>query len=481
MPKRKKQEVSEESFEYEELSWDVREAIGNLTYQMKQHHIKPALIYKMMAESPYDVDDRTLRRWWKKLDSEEPLFNDNKASGSKPSLSEFQKRILVGFVIHCNDVPKACGLRELKDFCFNVLKEDISLSTLSRLMKSVGMTSRVLRTDNKGFRYDREALREMIRKWVMERRLDGTWDDLGSLVCSIDFTFTSHRTRRETGFSPGGRYVFPRCQNAFTDTKFSGQPKAGGKASRYTNCILTALWSDGVNRTPAMMFTYNPAFRTDARGGRQKQRWLKHYREHLAHYGVSEERVVYMGALKGEKRTYVPESPELIHIFFGHYALDFPVIIFADGGNSTKNLGDLPFQAHYYYPSAVHAYLSPNDNGLHGPCKQNWRSEFRTFEDDVNCSLFLLHQMDLPEGEIVRGWFNRNFFRDGKGSVEMIDTTVDALMGPEAKRAKYFEACKVMYDTYVKEEPRRGKSHLVAQPEQLGDGLDGEWWNLYLE
>ena len=321
----------------------------------------------------------------------------------------------------------------------------------------------------------------MIRNWVMERRLDGTWDDMGTLVCSIDFTFTSQRTRRETGYAPEGRYALQIFPIAFTDTKCSCQPRGGGKVSRYTNCILTALWSDGVNRTPAMMFTYNPAFRTDARGGRQKQRWLKHYREHLAHYGVSEERVVYMGALKGEKRTYVPESPELIHIFFGHYALDFPVIIFADGGNSTKNLGDLPFQAHYYYPSAVHAYLSPNDNGLHGPCKKKWRSKFRAFSDDVDCSLYLLSEMDMYEGEVVRGWFDRNFFRGKKGPVEITTAGLDALMGPESKRAKYFEACRGMYVTYICEPPRRGKMHLVEKPEALGDGLDGEWWNLNLE
>jgi hypothetical protein len=43
-------------------------------------------------------------------------------------------------------------------------------------------------------------------------------------------------------------------------------PHSRGALPKYTNCILTCIWADGKSWTPAMLFTYNPAFRTEAAG-----------------------------------------------------------------------------------------------------------------------------------------------------------------------------------------------------------------------
>ena len=179
--------------------------------------------------------------------------------------------------------------------------------------------------------------------------------------------------------------------------------------------------------------------------------------------------MVYVGNLKDENRTYVAETDALVKLFMEKYELPEGSIIFGDGGKSTRGIGDLGFKAHYYYPSAVHAYLSPNDNGLHGPCKRRWRTKFTEFKDDVKCSLYLLHQMDTFDEQQVKSWFDRNFFRQGSRPAAMTDEAVDALMGKEFKRAKFFRACSDMYDIYVRGDPTRGKGHLVKRPEQLGE------------
>ncbi|MBK7002185.1 MAG: hypothetical protein IPH35_20195 [Rhodoferax sp.] len=65
--------------------------------------------------------------------------------------------------------------------------------------------------------------------------------------CSIDFTHTSQRNLLQRTFSPSG----------------TSQPKVDRAMSRYTNCIVTCVWADGINRTPSVLFTYNSVSRKD--------------------------------------------------------------------------------------------------------------------------------------------------------------------------------------------------------------------------
>ena len=208
MRKRKAPEGSEESDEWESLSWEVKSCLGHLSYHMGRNGIKRAVITNVLESSGFYVELNTLRRWENKVKEGEAIFKEEKESGNEPTFSDFEKRIIVGFVISCNEKPTACGLRHLKAFCIKVLNTSVSWPTISRLMASFALTSQTCATDAKGFKYDQTALRKMLRDWVMQRHIDGTWDDQGTLVCSIDFTFTSHRTRRETGFAPEGRYFF---------------------------------------------------------------------------------------------------------------------------------------------------------------------------------------------------------------------------------------------------------------------------------
>lgn len=115
------------------------------------------------------------------------------------------------------------------------------------------------------------------------------------------------------------------------------------------------------------------------------------------------------------KTTWVRESPQIMRHFFGVYSnLDKKTWIFSDGGGGFKEkkisvFESLGFMNRCIYPSAVHQYLSPNDNNFHGVAKAKWRSEIGDREIRSEDTLSLLKQCDAIEGQTVRDWFIRNF------------------------------------------------------------------------
>jgi len=60
---------------------------------------------------------------------------------------------------------------------------------------------------------------------------------------------------------------------------------------------------------------------SDIRKGKQKKEWLDELKRACEQYNVDISRVVYVGALKGEKRTFVAESAGLVRRFFDFYKI----------------------------------------------------------------------------------------------------------------------------------------------------------------
>jgi len=89
---------------------------------------------------------------------------------------------------------------------------------------------------------------------------------------------------------------------------------------------------------------------------------------------------------------------------------------FVDQGKSV--LLDLGFQKHACYPAAVHQYLSPNDNRLHGTAKKVWRESDIDYKDDVKSCIFLLRRLDNDIHTQSRMWFDRNMLQLKESDVE---------------------------------------------------------------
>ena len=94
-------------------------------------------------------------------------------------------------------------------------------------------------------------------------------------------------------------------------------------------------------------------------------------------------------------------------------ACDRTALCLSDNGNSffpagASVLSELGFRQHITYPSAVHQFLSPNDNRLHGTAKAAWRASRVDHSDDVDSSVLLLHLLDQQTTQHSSHWFERN-------------------------------------------------------------------------
>lgn len=183
--------------------------------------------------------------------------------------------------------------------------------------------------------------------WVERIRLMAFWTALD--IGSTDSTSLSPTLNRSnTTFAPAGET----------------QPCVGSGISRTTNCSITCLWSDGVNRTPAILYSYNQLFRTNRKSTPTRDRQKFEFGELCKVWKIPMSRCVYVGKPKTETRTFVSESPSLVRLFFERYGVPKDCVIYSDNGKSffedgTSVLGELGFSKHLTYPACVHQFLSP--------------------------------------------------------------------------------------------------------------------------
>ena len=65
-----------------------------------------------------------------------------------------------------------------------------------------------------------------------------------------------------------------------------------------------------------MLFTFNPSFKLSVATTPAKKQKLDTLLEYLEHYGIDQNRIVYIGNESNETRTYVKESPDILRTFF---------------------------------------------------------------------------------------------------------------------------------------------------------------------
>ena len=373
-----------------DLSPDTRELIARLAGPLHQRGISRQVFRECLAEADAPVPKASLDRWVHFYAQTGRVFTPVKATGAAPLLDVGQREVAAGWVLIENDEHRPVTVESFRCFCNASLGVGMSNSSARNYLTNLGFACKVAQTNTIGFSVDVDALVEMMCEWVEERRSDG---DLDELVASVDFTFTGHRTDRLSSYSPVG----------------GAQPKSNMAIAQHTNCIVTCVWSDGQNRTPPVLFTYNGKFRFN-RGNRAAwQDEQRHLEDCLQRFDIARDRVIYVGAETKETRLYVAESNDLLRQFFDLYEVPGGAIIFSDNGRSTKGvLTDLGFAKHIFYPAPVHQYISPNDNRLHGTAKRSWRASQVDFKDDVESSLLLLNHLDSDIAAHSEYWFDQN-------------------------------------------------------------------------
>ena len=432
-----------------ELSVVERELIARVTGFLQEQGLSRELFRACLENAGYKVSKASLDRWVNSVASSGCALSTDKASGARPLLDEDEREIAAGWVLAQNDSNILVSLKSFADFCKTSFGVALSTQSAHNYLTSAGFTYKVASSKTRGYTIDVDTLALMMFNWAHERRRDG---DLTKLLVSLDFTYTGHRTDRRSGFAPTGG-AQPKSSNAFAD---------------FTNCIVTAVWSDGVNRTPAVLFTYNSRFRFDRVGRKQwveDKEWLLHCMEH---YEIDASRVVYMGKPQNESRVFMYEHTELVHRFFHIYPIMPSAIALSDNGNAVfpkgkSALEEMGFCKHVPYPAAVHQYLSPNDNRLHGTAKQSWRASGVDFTDDVSASLSLLNLLDVDLQTHGKTWFSRNILKLTK------DSAKDLITGRSGKKNELDEQRRCAYRDFS---TLNARSDLTVAPVEPPDVLD---------
>lgn len=136
-------------------------------------------------------------------------------------------------------------------------------------------------------------------------------------------------------------------------------------------------------------------------------------------------------------------------------------------------LEDLGFKMHVKYPAPVHAFLSPNDNGLHGPAKRRWFENRDDFTDDIAASVELLHELDAATAG-VKDAFTRNFQLDGRVSFKAAKALICGGSNNRNNWSHRHRECLAAYCAHMGvPAPMYGD----GAPRELRSGLDGVYWN----
>jgi hypothetical protein len=334
---------------------------------------------------------------------------ENKESGAESILGRAQRNVASGWTLHENENGVEVTLKTYEAFALASFFVQLSPSTISNYLAEDGFVSRLVKKKGKTFVVDIEALRKELWGWVFiqdfRKRIIKR-----EKFASGDFMFTGHRTERRHSFAPRG----------------GPQPMAPERISSFTNCIFTCVWANGKNITPPILFTYNSAFRQDRKETEKRSKKLSHLRKCMVKYGISGERIIYVGKGNNETRKYVKESPDLIRRFFDVYPVSPDCTVYSDEGNSFYDDGDsvlleVGFKKHVRYPAKVHQYLSVNDNPLHGTSKRRWRTCGVDFSDDVDSCLALLSFLDKDIIEHSKKWWDRNMIElTEEGAADLI-------------------------------------------------------------
>ena len=399
-----------------ELSTDQRELIARLVGPLEARGLSRSVFREVLADVEINVPKSSLDRWVHAYVATGSIFTAEKASGATPLLDNEQCEIAAGWVLSQNDSNEAVSLATFSKFCASAFGVELAPTTAHDYLHALGFSSKVSQVKTSGFTIDVDALAKMMFEWKSERQRAG---DLKGLVASVDFTFTGHRTDRRVSYAPAG----------------GAQPKSSAAITQFTNCIVTVVWSDGVNRTPPVLFTFNGKFRLDRVG---RKLWIQEREKFvaaLARFGIDARRVIYIGADKTESRLYASESTDLLRRFFALYQIPQNVVVFSDNGKSffpggVSALESLGFAKHVSYPAPVHQHLSPNDNRLHGAAKASWRNSGVNFKDDVESSLRLLNHLDVALAAHGATWFEQNILK------LTIESARELIRGRSGKRAQ---------------------------------------------
>ena len=223
----------------------------------------------MHAGNP-NVSGRTLRDWITRLQSEGYLFASEKDSGRSEYVIDDKIRILVEWILTKKYSGTIVRMKRALLFLTNKLNTEASERSLQRYLSSMGPTVRAPVFDSKD-NVEFETKVELYTSWIKELRSSVATN---KLVCSLDFTYTSHRISKPTTLGGRGRKTLMYSSRM-----------------RYSNCIITGILSDR-RQLNSILYTYNPHFHTNRTPTKRRHALSDELSQIEKKYLVKDERIV---------------------------------------------------------------------------------------------------------------------------------------------------------------------------------------------
>jgi len=477
-----------------EFSDDLRRFVGAQYNAWRARGYEGKDYHALLEEANYSIPRKTVESWAKAVASRGEAIRSVKRSGRSAALNGDQVQVLVGYGYHRFLQDKSLKIKHIRKFVSKHFGVSISRATAGKYIKDCGFTSKVSQTKTSGFQLGFDESCDLMYEWLVKihpvilslcgpspasakasstpsrvsprlpTRAAMPPDALDlfdrSLLASIDFVMTGHRTSRNRSFSPIG----------------SKQPRDGKGYTNFTNCIVTCIWADGVDRTPSVLFSYNQVFRKGLNSTKRRDAIQAELDDAIKRYDLKPEQLVYVGKEKNEHGHYVSESSGILKHFLAMYDIPEGAVILSDNGRSlvsAKGSTEVPvleaagFKKHICYPAAVHQFLSPNDNELHGAAKQKWRNMGDHMDDDIESSCALLHVFQAFNVH-VPSWFDKNMQLDVQ--TPTLDRVKRVIKKGDPTRDKYLEDGLRSYRVHKGLDAR---GVVPITPKGLDNSLDG--------
>lgn len=187
---------------------EERNCITRLSLAARDLNWKRNSFFTLLKAAKYDIPERTLLSWETAYKSHESVSSSTKHSGAAPALSPSEEQITVGFISHSRFGNQIVHRKTVTDFIKSKFQKDLSLHWASVFLNSNGFSNKRTRSSQAGFTRTATELKEIALNYIKNLRKDGLLERSRSEMCSIDFTFTSHRTASEHTFAARGRYDF---------------------------------------------------------------------------------------------------------------------------------------------------------------------------------------------------------------------------------------------------------------------------------
>ena len=319
----------------------VRNALPALYIELLKENIGGVEIISAFQRVYPELNGKTFYRWLARFKSHGYAITPEKNSGRPAALTEEEVDLCVGYVLVKNEQGERDTVKNVLGFIKEAFGSSLDGRTIMTHLERCGISKRNtgVKGDEFGTLQERHAAYVDFIKWFRSH----IWPKLlkGTIMCSLDVTYTSHRNEQDTTLAGKGN-----------------KTPTNRLASRFTNCIVTALLSDGT-QLPSLMFTYNTKFKTNGKQTKRKVEDIRYFRQLLDEYKIREDRVIFIPPPKGTSKGFMRENNDVLLQFLNHHkdALQKyrSVIFFTDGGAARKQGGDPlveknGFGQHVFYP-----------------------------------------------------------------------------------------------------------------------------------